>query len=131
MFKKDCKKSLFHNYKIDYSFVASINDSYGNISNDKSYVEKLFSDSLKAYDEDDKIQKEQSLFQEYEEFRRNFRKQIYQYDIQNQFSQSCHAVSVHPDIGQPSVFQYTLFPEDGKSAVMLWDPIHGFRSIFV
>ena len=45
-------------YKIDYSFVASINDSYGNISNDKSYVEKLFSDSLKAYDEDDKIQKE-------------------------------------------------------------------------
>lgn len=36
---------------------------------------------------DDKIQKEQSLFQEYEEFRRNFRKQIYQYDIQNQFSE--------------------------------------------
>lgn len=42
-------------YKIDYSFVAALNDAYGD---SKDYVEKLFTDSLKAYDEDDKIKRD-------------------------------------------------------------------------
>jgi superfamily II RNA helicase len=43
-------------YKIDYSFVASIDDSY----NDKGYVHKLLKDSLKAYNQDPKVSKENS-----------------------------------------------------------------------
>lgn len=45
-------------YKIDYSFVASLNDTYG--SSDKGYVESLFKDSLKAYDEDGQVSKDNS-----------------------------------------------------------------------
>ena len=44
-------------YKVDYSFVASIDDAYGTKDNDKHYIEKLFTHSLKAYDEDPAVQK--------------------------------------------------------------------------
>lgn len=42
-------------YKIDYSFVASLNDAYGD---SKDYVETLFTNSLKAYDENDKVRRD-------------------------------------------------------------------------